>query len=164
MLNRKILISLTSTLAALTLSACGNAVFTKLEGYTGLSLNGQGNVEIHAQPCGLPVNHISVSGEGGSRGELLSDKAHRDYFSLDLESPPSSWATLEPVVILPDEELIFSVQVMVEGRDAQTRSVTVTRSKLMSLSPNEVLIGRAVEGETVTSAKVVTKADMQNCS
>ncbi|MDU0479519.1 hypothetical protein QVA66_09730 [Staphylococcus chromogenes] len=102
-------------LGCLTLTSCGKPIYTEMDGITGISHDGHGNITVHVVVCENTVSKIKLiggfyDGPNGTNnpplGTLESPTPQTDYFTVNL-SNPAPWFYSEPPRIPTDPEKLL---------------------------------------------------------
>lgn len=163
------------------LPSCGNLVYTDIEGKTGVSRSESGDIEIHVQPCGTKVDHITLSGEfrqpasepsdasapptGGNPdfGQLKADVPQQDPFVVNLSNLPAPWIAESPINLPADESTWLLINAFPSSQDIETAGVAVQKGSLLQLQPGEILVGESTNiGGAGTS--IVTQEEFNRCA
>lgn len=171
MKNRARHLSTATLAAAFLLTACGNAVFVDNQGVTGASLNEEGELVVHVQPCGAEVDLISVNGEFDEGTEANPQFAQLEAgepvhgpFTVNVEKPAAPWTATVPAQLPGDPEaaLLISSSPQKQNEmkvvEKNTGSVHVTTAELRKLAPGEIYVGWYGE-----NGKAVTEDEFLSC-
>ncbi|HCG46361.1 hypothetical protein [Corynebacterium flavescens] len=152
----------------LTLSACGNAVHTKVSGQVGFSLNEAGGIVIEVESCGAELDSVDLAGpnvDGANRryASFVAEEPTSGYFDVDISNPGSNWREDSQIQIpeTPDELLIANASSLHE--DIQAYPVDAKLSEILALKPGEILIGSLDGSSEQTSRKVLTQEEFTRC-
>lgn len=139
----KRLASMTLILSCLSLSACGNAVFTDVEGQTGISMT-NGSINIHVAPCSTGVDYVDISGVNingvnQSYANFIADEPESQPFSIDVNAPQEPWRAVSEVTLPTGEDDLILVLAGSLTEDEQTAQTNATIGEINTLKEGEIL-------------------------
>lgn len=152
-------------LSAGLLVGCGNNIQADVRGYTAFELSEAGDISVLVQPCGLPIDQVSVVGPLEKRGDYLenpvylslsSDQGHPDLFSINLERIEEDWQIESRHEIPDDPDSLLIAGTRVSGEDAEASQVSATIGAIQQLQPGMVII--------TSDSKVVPMEEFKQCS
>lgn len=106
------------------LTGCGKPIYTEMDGTTGVSHDGQGNITVHVVVCENTVSKIELvggfyDGPNGTNnpplGTLESPTPQTGYFTVNL-SNPAPWFYSEPPHIPTDPEKLLMPSPVADDR------------------------------------------------
>ncbi|MDY3128099.1 MAG: hypothetical protein SOW59_08275 [Corynebacterium sp.] len=154
----------------ITLSACGNAVFTDVSGRVGFSLNEAGGIVINVESCGAELDSVGLSGpnpgDGGENhryAQFVASEPVSGYFTVDISHPGPNWQKklLVEVPENADELLIGHASSVHE--DIEAYPVDAKLSEIRALKPGEILVGSSESEFEEVSTKIVTLEEFSRC-
>lgn len=136
---------------ALMLSGCGNQIGDiTVEGRTGLVRSATGDVLIRVQPCGLPLEVVSVAGPMPQTDKpqpnplylkLHDPNGRSEPFTVDPHDLESSWVVEINEELPTHRDALIIVNSRIEGQNTQTPQVSARIKDIRALKSGEILVG-----------------------
>lgn len=152
----------------LTVSSCGNNVGdTTVEGYTGLMRSETGDVLIRVQPCGLPVEVVSMAGPMPQAErpqpnpiylQVRDSNGRPDPFTIDPRNIDPSWVAEANEELPSHRDALIIANARIEGENTQTPQVSALIKDVRALEEGEILVGNAG-----SSSKVINEEEFLSC-
>lgn len=140
---------MSTVVACLVLSACGNWVTTEVSGRTAVGVRDDGSAFLLVAPCGAAYDEIHVSGdrqgldpdeENPQVGSWTLETPLEETFEIDLGGVPAGWEG-SPRSVHIDADHGYIADASSSSVDVQTSQVYFRGRQLSSLSVDEVLVG-----------------------
>ncbi|WP_156192301.1 hypothetical protein [Corynebacterium kalinowskii] len=144
------------------LVACGNAIDTQFVGKVAVTKDESGQVLLSFNPCGLPINRVTVYALQEEMGESTpknfffaaeSSKSHPEPFTLDPNSLNGDWAGT-PKVLPESGSRTLRIRAEAVGHDAISYDTETTGDSIGRLQPGQLVIGKD---------KIVSKDEFLHC-
>lgn len=140
-------------------------------GSTGFSVTADGEVIVRVQPCGAPVDYVSISDfrEGWQQnpGAFEARTPQREPFVFNLEDPADWWDPKDPFALPQDTSAPLRAVAASTAQNTETVPVSTTVGEIQALRPGQVLIGKNVHGPgesgELPGTVVVTQQEFDAC-